>query len=162
MWFPWPGVYVCMCVSGYEFYYSSKIDSGPKAQASTHLQFQNGGEKRKNEEEGGEKWIGCREKIEGERGPKERRREEENESELIQSSSTLQAFASGFLFKRRGRWEDVEGTERGRSVAGKERGGNVHDSSSFSPLLSPSHSFLLLSFPNCSEKIKLFTSAKHG
>lgn len=46
-------VRVCVCVSGYEFYYSSKIDSGPKAQASTHLQFQNGGEKRKNREVGG-------------------------------------------------------------------------------------------------------------
>lgn len=43
-------VYVCACVSGYEFYYSSKIDSGPKAQPSTHLQFQNGGEKQKNSE----------------------------------------------------------------------------------------------------------------
>ena len=57
----------------------------------------------------------------------------------------------------------------GREKKGRERerGGDVHDSSSFSPLLSLplsplSHSFLLLSFPNCSEKIKLFTSAKHG
>lgn len=41
--------YVCVCVSGYEFYYSSKIDLGPKAQASTHLQFQKGGETRTRE-----------------------------------------------------------------------------------------------------------------
>lgn len=113
MWFPWPGVcvFVLVCVSGYEFYYSSKIDSGPKAQASTHLQFQNSGEKRKSEEGGeggGEMNRMPWKKREGEKGRKERRRGKENESELIQSTSTLQAFASGFLFKRRGRWEDVE------------------------------------------------------
>ncbi|TNN80753.1 hypothetical protein EYF80_008987 [Liparis tanakae] len=39
-------------MASYEFYYSSKIDSGPKAQASTHLQFQNSREKRKSEEGG--------------------------------------------------------------------------------------------------------------
>lgn len=44
-------VCVCVCKSGYEFYYSSKIDSGPKAQASTHLQFQNDGEKKERKRE---------------------------------------------------------------------------------------------------------------
>lgn len=117
-------VRVCVCVSGYEFYYSSKIDSGPKAQASTHLQFQNGGEKRKNGEvgwdavsRGGAGWIGChgKKKKRQRKAQKNDDEEQKNESELIQSSSTLQAFASGFLFKRRGRRE----RERGGASEGR-------------------------------------------
>lgn len=68
VWFPWPGVYEYERERerSYEFYYSSKIDSGPKAQASTHLQFQKGREDRKRVW-GGE-WIGFHE----EKGEKDR------------------------------------------------------------------------------------------